>query len=47
MAGFAFADMRSMMRLASKYRFDESQGVIATFSQISLRRKNHGVKGAL
>ena len=47
MAGFAFADMRSMTRLAPKFCFDEIQGVIATFSQISLRRKNHGVKGAL
>lgn len=47
MAGIPIAEMRSMMRLAPKYRLDESQGVIATLSQISLRRKNHGVKGAL
>ena len=35
------------MRLARQRRLDEAQGVIATVSQISLRRKNHGVKGAL
>ena len=47
MGGFPSAEMRSMMRLAPKFCFDEIQGVIATLSQISLRRKNHGVKGAL